>query len=483
MNEIRKLLEARKIDEKLEKALILHYKNNCLALHLIPHRYRNNGFFHNECIRKYQYDLIPNLSSEEIKTLKKELLYKQNQLNRVDTSEFNIKRVKADIHYLRAYLFQLIHDDFGISESCKEKFETKNKKIEEFSEIEIFELLGYEIELDNNGYPVDFNESIDLYHFKEVENSTDFANYPELFTQIKQISFDQGGLVVMELYSCQIYKLFTSKGELIDGPCHDLDISINGKYISRTSDMRVGGFGLSKYCLHTKSVIQIDNFWDFADEVFEVLNIGSRDRLQIEIGNSVPIRIENFETPNYKNQVKLILLDENCNWITSPELVKYYEKDTELALLAVSKEPLAYSLLSYDLIIDESIQKALCLSTKWNLLSYIKEWNLDIEKILTLDEMCLVIKNNENILSILTPHFLSNAQCLLAAISNDASNIKYCSETLREDQNFIYEAYKLDHNIMRYIDEEIINQHQRIKNLYDEYKSLAVDENSDDLPF
>ena len=72
MNEIIELLKDSKNDEKLEQALISSYNStNCLPLHLIPHRFRNKGFFYNECLRKHQYDLIPNLSSEEIKTLKK----------------------------------------------------------------------------------------------------------------------------------------------------------------------------------------------------------------------------------------------------------------------------------------------------------------------------------------------------------------------------------------------------------------------------
>jgi hypothetical protein len=537
MNEIMEFLKDRKIDDKLEQALILFYNNNSLALHLVPHKYRNNGFFYKECLKKHRYDLIPKLSSETIKTFKKELLEKSSQLNRVDASAFNIKRVKADIHYLRAYLFQLMNEDFGLSISCRKDFESKNKIIEELSEIEIFELLGYEEDslLNANGHLVKFNnniENIEFYHFNDIDYNLDFTNYPELFTDIRQISFDQGGLVVFELYGNQIYKLFNSKGQYITGPCHDLDILINGKYIMRDSGNKPG-FYMSKYCLHTDSVISLDSFSDFDSNVCEFLNLDSRDRLHIEIGNSLPKRIENFQTPNSRNEAKLILLADNCNWITSPELVKYYENDIELALLAVPREPLAYSLLSYELITNESIQKALCLSTKWNLLSYIKEWNLVIEKILTLDQLCVVIKNNNNVLSTLSANFLSKAECIMAAIGNDVSNmkfadnslkkntefaikvlqshgdaleyfdesikenkdivleaiknnyyaIKYCSEILRKDPDFICEAYKLNDKIIRFIDVEIINQYQRIEDLNNKYKFREVEDLGDDLPF
>lgn len=471
--------------------------------------------------------------SEQIKTLKKDFLEKTNALNRINANAFNIKHVKADINYLRAYLFQLMNDDFGLSEICRDEFETMNKKIEELSEIEIFKLLRNEVEVDVNGISIEGSNNIEFYHFnnQNYDNSLDYSKYPELFTGLRQISFDQGGLIVLELYETQIYKLFNSKGHYIIGPCHDLDILINGKYIERGSDSR-GGFHLSKYCLLTDSVSHIKSFSDFDEEVDEFLRTDTRDRLQIEIGKSVPERIENFKEPKSKNDAKLILNDSNCNWITSPELVKYYEKDKELALLAVSREPLAYSLLSNELMLDESIQKVLCLSTDWNLLHYIKEWNLFIENILTLGELCNVIKNNRNLLSILSNNIHSNVECLMAAMSNDVSNIKYadvslkkdrrfalevfksygealehfdesikankeivleainnnylaikyCSKLLSSNEEFILEAYKFDNQIMNYIDAVIIKRYKSLQELYDEYKSNG-EEDFNDLPF
>lgn len=537
MNEIIDLLKGSKNDDKLELALIESYNaKNSLPLHLVPHRFRNKDFFYDECLRKHQYDLIPNLSSEEIKALKKELLEKSDALNRVDASAFNIKRVKADIYYLRAFLFQLINDDFGLSESCSNKFKSLNKKIEELSENEIFEILPIRTEVDPYGVPTNDSYYLELYHFnnESITDSNDFINYPELFTSIKQISFDQGGLIVFELYGVQIYKLFTLNGELITGPCHDLDILINGKYIERDSG-NTPGFHLSKFSLVTNSVTYIDSFSDFdTDSFYKFLRIDSRDRLQIEIGKSVSERIENYKKPNSKNEVKLILLDENCNWITSPELSKFYENDKELALLAVSREPIAFSLLSKELMFDESIQKILCLSSDWNLLQYVIEWNIAIENILTLEELCEVIKKNENLLSVLSNKIRLNRNCVIAAISNDVSNfkyadeplkkdrkfalelvksngraleyiddslksdkqivltavqesayiIKYCSDTLLAHEEFICEAYKLNPNIIIYIDTKTINKYKNLQDLYNDYKSRKEEqEDDDDLPF
>ena len=527
MNEIIELLKDSKNDDKLEQALILSYNaSNSLPLYLVPHRFRNKGFFYNECLRKHQYDLIPNLTSEEIKTLKKELLEKSNALNRVDASAFNIKRVKADIYYLRAYLFQLMNDDFGLSKSCGDKFKTLNKKIEELSENEIFEIVPFEIQVDPRGIPINDRYYLELYHFnhESIADRNDFTNYPELFTDIKQVSFDQGGLIVFGLYGAEIFKLFTSKGKLISMPCDDLEILINGKFRKTYSGDSLD-FNLLKYSLLTDSVININSFSDFGSGAFEFLSIYNRDSLQIEIGKTVPERIENFKKPKSKNEAKLILLDENCNWITSPELSKFYENDKELALLAVSREPIAFSLLSKDLMFDESIQKVLCLSANWDLLYYIKEWNLSIENILTLEELCEVIKKNGKLLSVLSNKIRLNRDCVIAAISNDSSNLKYadeslkkdmkfalelvklngrvlnyiddslksdkqivlaavqesvyaikfCSDSLLADEEFICEAYKRNPDIISYLDPKTINQHKSLRELNDDYKSTNVE--------
>jgi hypothetical protein len=417
---------------------------------------------------------------------------------RVDAKAFNIKRIKADINYLRAYLFQLMNDDFGLSDNCRERFKTINKKIEELSVGMILDIIGV---------PVGGINYIEFYHFN-IENfigDEDFTNYPELFTDIRQISFDQGGLVVFELYGTQIYKLFNSNGRLITGPCHDLDILINGKYMERSSE-NISGFHLFKYRLLTDSSIHIDSFSDFdSQKIFELLMLDSRDRLQIEVGNSVPERIENFKEPKSRDEAKLILLDSNCNWITSPELLKFYEQDKELALLAVSREQLAYTLLSKELMFDEEIQRTLCLNATGNLLQYIKEWVIPIENIISIKHLCPVIENNQDLLSVLSNKVHSNVECLMAAIINDVNNMKYasvdlkndksfvleavktngfafkyCSDSLRNDVEFICELYKINYNIIKEIDPVVIEENEILKNLYIDYKK---NQEQDDLPF
>ena len=175
----------------------------------------------------------------------------------------------------------------------------------------------------------------------------------------------------------------------------------------------------------------------------------------IEIGKSEQKRIENFKTTESKNEAKIILLDTNCNWITSPELVKFYENDKELALLAISREPLAYSLLSDDLMIDKTIQKTLYLRADWNLLHYVKEWNFDIENLLTFEELREVITNNTNILSVLSKNVRLNKDYLMAAMSNSISNINYADDSLKKDSKFALEVVKSHGEALKYFDNSL----------------------------
>jgi hypothetical protein len=507
MNDIMQLILDSKYNKKIEQILIQLYNDRSLPLHLVPHRFRNNGFFYEECIRKHQYDLIPNLSSEEIKTLKSNYFEKANQLNRVDSSAFNIKRVKTDLNYLRAYLYQLINDCFTLSDISKKEFEKRNKKIEELSENEILEILQHSYQ--------DLNPCFELYHF-DHENEidiNDFTNYPELFTDIKEVSYDQGGLVVLELYGEQIYKLFTSKGKFITGPCHDLNILINGKYRERDSG-NTPGFHLSKYSVLEDSILYLDSFADFGGEAYEFLEVIDRDRLQIEIGTSKPERIENFIEPKSKDDAKSILLDSKCNWITSPELTKFYEDDKELAKLAISKEPLAFSLLSDTLRKDKSIQKTLCLypGINFNLLNYIKEWDISIENILNLEQLTHVFKNNVDLFRVCADKTPFNSNCKIAenrdivleVVRSKGQALEYASKLLKADREIVLEAVKKNGLALKYASESLKADRELVKEsvknngwplqnakepLNVDKDILDLDENSgevgdlDDLPF
>jgi hypothetical protein len=100
----------------------------------------------------------------------------------------------------------------------------------------------------------------------------------------------------MELFSNQIYELYTSNGVLIDGPCHDLDLLENGLYVARSSGNQPG--------FHVNQISFSEVEWGGIDLVYKGMEVTylrgygdldsssvmrefdnrSRDSLQIELG-------------------------------------------------------------------------------------------------------------------------------------------------------------------------------------------------------
>jgi hypothetical protein len=78
----------------------------------------------------------------------------------------------------------------------------------------------------------------------------------------------------------------------------------------------------------------------------------------------------------------------------------------------------------------------------------------------------------------------SDREIVLEAIKIDGSAFQYCTESLKKDEEFICEAYKLNPNIMKYIDTTTINENKRLQELENDYKSREDEhENEDILPF
>ena len=61
-------------------------------------------------------------------------------------------------------------------------------------------------------------------------------------------------------------------------------------------------------------------------------------------------------------------------------------------------------------------------------------------------------------------------QLVLEAIKNNCYSIKFASEVLRNDLDFIHEAYSLNSNIIKYIDCNLLKQHNDLQELFIDYK-------------
>lgn len=98
-------------------------------------------------------------------------------------------------------------------------------------------------------------------------------------------------------------------------------------------------------------------------------------------------------------------------------------------------------------------------------LSYRYEWCSDRETVI------LAVTSNGLSLEYANEQFKEDNYIALQAVKNNYLAFQDCSELLRSDEEFIYEAYKLNDNIIRFIDDKTINHYKKIQDLYNEYKT------------
>lgn len=170
------------------------------------------------------------------------------------------------INDLRAYLYQLVESDFGISNDVRKELNIIDGIS---SKLAIDKLTDDDVRILLNKVDVFpkrifyFKAKFDL--LKKIQGDTNqfltYDNYPPLFSNIKSVSFDEGGFIAMEFFASQIYKLYTSSGKALTDYCHDLDLLTEGRFVSRSSG-KSGGFQVSKYNSNSKSYKVISEFGD-----------------------------------------------------------------------------------------------------------------------------------------------------------------------------------------------------------------------------
>ena len=335
--------------------------------------------------------------------------------NRLRRPNFKLWKVPPYPGFLRAYLYQAITSDFGLADWVKSEFYAFNKSFNDLTLYEVKSILGavnlyceeddqdfcfyyffdngfdelystttdslelatyvqsfessnFDFKLRSHGVLAGENDELDVESLDDEMDNFHYCQFPTLFTDIQACSFDQGGLIVMQLFGSQIYELYSSDGTFIEGPCHDLDLLIDGKYVFRSSGNKPG-FHISQISFSEVQLVGIDlvcrgmevkyihGYGDLdSTAVVSEVDIQHRDRLQIELGTCINQRIENFTQPRTIDEVRAILLSEKTNYITSPDLSLFYQNNKELALIAVKRDPLAYTLIQPFLKIDREIQ-------------------------------------------------------------------------------------------------------------------------------
>ncbi len=443
--------------------------------------------------------------------------------------EFKIWKVPAYPGFLRVYLYQALYSDFGFSVDLNLNFLQLNKKIEELEINEVEDLLinadllkedksqmffyyffdsnNRELFEDNfvalSNFVRSFeNKEYDFLMFSDYEFVTEnvedlseirrfhYGEFPSLFTDLISVNFDNGGLVKMECFNNQIYYLLNSDGLFIEGPCHDIDLLDNNKYIYRSS-LGHPGFHLCKIEYSKKSwdgrkfiyseldKKQIDCFGDL-DSTDELLEIFGRDKLVIENNSCFNIKLENFIRPLNVEEAKIILENTQTNYITSPDLSIFYQNDKETALLALRKNPLVFTLLQSSLKFDKDVIRSLCYDTQICLNGYFEEYKINPKGILEDEEVIQLVKSKKLSLTLLPIQYQNNRIMLLAAASSGDSEFgillqmvdeihrnddeiilaglnsnpsifELSSEDLRNNRDFVIQAVKINFKVLEFL--------------------------------
>jgi hypothetical protein len=199
-----------------------------------------------------------------------------------DIPKLKLSKLEATPDLYRIYLEQARADQFGFSAALEDVL--KDKNIAQLSDQQVRSYIKKYI----SDLPAYF------YHF-ENEQVYHVGAAPKLYTNIISSSFDANGLLVLERFNSQIYDLRSFQGAFIDGPCHDLDLSISGRYMMRSSENRPG---FHVYSLgEDGEYFAADFYGDLDPFTNDFLSIHNRDQLELLPGKGILKRIENFEPP------------------------------------------------------------------------------------------------------------------------------------------------------------------------------------------
>ena len=368
-----------------------------------------------------------------MKTKKKEI---ENLKEMID---FKLVRKEPNSLEIRAYLYQILTDSFGLSKSLKEHFmkelpflddNVSNWDLNTISETDLKMIYGEEY-LPN-----------EIFYFKKEYNhdsisQIDYKAFPQIFTDVCDVSFDKGGLIVMELYSSQIYLLFDANGNCLFDHCNDLRLGANGKSMLRTTESCY--WELMQY--NGEYLERID-FFDPFDEPRDFPDITGRDIIpeMLPVGTFNKNNYDQSKTMT-NEEVKMELKNQSESYHF---LQKYYSDNEKLALLAVNSNLYAFTFLSKRLQDDKVFVTKLITAKKENqrLYDFLNdELKADIEIV----KLC--ITNNPGIIRNIAP--VSDRELMEEALKGHVFNLKYASDDLKADKTLVLGLVRKDWRVLR----------------------------------
>jgi hypothetical protein len=355
-------------------------------------------------------------------------------MKRFCTPQLNLRKAAVNREICFNILSQARSENFKFVDPLEEAVLLFGKNDYELTQQEItyiFNSIGlhipefvYYFQHQNTNVQLDVNEFEN--HGLRTEHGTHFY-----YTRIAQTSFDEGGLMVLELYGTpNIYQLCTFDGYCITDYCHDLILLNDGKFIERSSSSKFGGFHVKKYESTSQTDETITIIGDLETEYLdEYINIRDRDFIEIDFGTQNIIPLDIFPKPKDRLEALKIIREVNPKFLTSQCIREYYENDLELATLVILNNPIAFTLLLPKLQKDKNLLRTLFLESTCSCLSgFVKEFELKLEFFLTDTEILYLLETSRVKYKFLSLDLQHMKPLQLMAAEVDRTLLKYLIE-------------------------------------------------------
>lgn len=265
--------------------------------------------------------------------------------------DFKIRRETPNAYLNRKYFFQLLYSGFGLANFLREKIDELNPGENPLSDSFIEEVL-HSRELIPKYFYFFSKGSLEIPHSVESE----------IYTDIIKITFDQGGLLIMECYRNQIYVLCNATGDCITDYCHDLDVGLNGFIYYRLSD-RHHDFESAAYRKENGQLEPVVLDTTIIEKfVYNGLN-WRRDYLPFQFEPYLSDgEYEFLQGRGDFTWLKEALKKNEVNWVCAPWLVATYHLEKELVIAAIKVDYKVFSLLQSNLQHDVEILREFIIS-------------------------------------------------------------------------------------------------------------------------
>ena len=368
--------------------------------------------------------------------------HEENPLKSKEMIEFNLIRKEPNSLEMRAFLYQRLSDRQVISEDLKGHFKKEfpflHKNVSDWdlnaiSETDIRRIYGEEyLPKEIFYFKNDFNP--------DVVTNNNYKVFPRIFTRVCNVSFDKGGLIVMELYCLPIFALYDANGKCLYYDCYYLNLGPEGKVMLRNTQAEYDYDEILQY--NGIFLEHIMHTYPEEDECEYFPHIKGRDIIpeMVPVGTFVE---DNYDTTKVLTDEEIIQELKN-NYQSYRFLQNYYKDNEELAIIAVTSNILAFTFLSERLQSDKDFVIKLITVKKKNQILY---WYLndELKADIEIVKVC-ISSDSSHIIRNIAP--VSDRKLMKKALKFDISNLRFASEDLKNDKELILELARKDWRIL-----------------------------------